>query len=180
MVENKLQTLTLFSKDTVSSNKIEIMNNISKIQERIYPKIANLSELMKTLEKNLRELNGIKEDTQKIVDKSFKLDQLSVRSDLNLFIDNPIDLKKNLTNYIKIVGRSNWSDDKKDLWADNIIKIFEYWCEFDKNEWKCILKGLLQITIGKLKAEIGSDLISSGIDKFFDWIKKIQEKHGSK
>lgn len=168
---------TLEKKRTLE--KIETLNEVSKIQNRVHTTIANLNELMKMLDEILKELIEIKEDTQKIGDIASIIEGIDIKADLNMFIKDSKDLKKDLTKYIKTVLENGWPEDKKDLWAKVMINILENWKAFEKKKWKRIVIGIANIAVGELAAEIGSDLISSGMNGLFDWIKKIKKEYKS-
>ncbi|MHA1705456.1 MAG: tetratricopeptide repeat protein [Promethearchaeota archaeon] len=84
---------------------------------------------------------------------------------LNLFLERPDDLK----NYIKRVIKSDWTDEKKDEWANVMIEILEDWKQFKPSKWKKIgslIKGIISGFIGD---EL-TDLMSSGINNLYRWV----------
>ena len=76
-----------------------------------------------------------------------------------------------MKHYLKRILKSNLSNDQKDKWAEVIKEILEEWKELKPNYWNKLGKVIRDITSKFIGDEI-TKLMSAGMKKLFDWIKK--------
>lgn len=93
------------------------------------------------------------------------LEKTIIMHKLEMFIEKPDDLEKYVTRVIK----SNWSDEKKDKWAQVIQEILLDWTQFKPSKWKKIGKALLKLAGSYVSSE-AVELVSAGVRKLFGWI----------
>jgi len=109
---------------------------------------------------------------QEINQLQLSLDKEIIMQKLDLFIDKPRDLN----NYIKKVINSDWSDEKKDKWAETIQEILEDWKSIKPKNWKIIGKALLNFLLGRVVGDELAGLLTTGIYNLIEWIKSNMEK----
>ncbi len=91
-----------------------------------------------------------------------------IMNKLQMFIDKPRDL----TIYFKrIIKADDWSDEKKDQWAEIIQEILADWRTVEPKKWEKIAKVILKIALGKVIGEDLSGYITIGIENLFNWIR---------
>lgn len=91
-----------------------------------------------------------------------------IREKLSLFIDKPNDLRR----YLKRIVKSDWSDDKKDKWAQIVLEILEDWKSLKPPKYKRIVESLLVSISSKIVGEELTDLMTEGIQKILDKISE--------
>ncbi len=136
--------------ESIRDNQTEILLNLKVLCER-EDKCSPL------LYKALQELSTL----------GLSVEKLDIKQTLNMFIERPHDL----TRYIVRVIKSDWSEVKKDKWADVIREILEDWKEFKPKKWERIARIILKIVLGKIVGEELSGYLTIGIQNLFDWIK---------
>jgi tetratricopeptide (TPR) repeat protein len=104
---------------------------------------------------------------QELSTLGLSVEKVNIMQKLDMFIDKPDDL----TRYITHVIKSDWSEVKKDKWAEVIQEILEDWKEFKPKKWQKIAKLILKIVLGKFVGEELSGYLTIGIQNLFDWIK---------
>ncbi|MFX1504471.1 MAG: tetratricopeptide repeat protein, partial [Promethearchaeota archaeon] len=104
---------------------------------------------------------------EEITELELSIERSIIIDKLNMFIDRPHDLNK----YFKKVLKADWSDNKKDLWANTVQEILEDWKTFQPKKWVKIGKTILKFTISAIASEKLADLITSGLERLFNWIK---------
>jgi len=112
----------------------------------------------------LNEINNKCNENLKI---KLSLDRIEIAQKLSMFIDNP----EELTHYLKRVLKSNWTSEEKDKWAEIIRGIFEDWKEVKPGIWNKLGKAIIKIT-SKFIGDETAKLMSNGMKKLFEWIKK--------
>lgn len=91
---------------------------------------------------------------------------------LIIFIDKPNDLKR----YCRRVIKSDWSDEKKDKWAEVIKEILIDWKKLEPSKWNKIVKVLLKTIGSYFVADKVINLTTQGIEKLYYWIKDNYHK----
>ena len=76
--------------------------------------------------------------------------------------------------------KSDWSDVKKDKWAEVIREILEDWKIFKPKKWQKIAKIILKIVLGKVVGVELSGYLTLGIQNLFDWIRTNLSKFNVK
>jgi len=138
--------------ETIKNNTSLILKVLCEHDNKCYPLIH----------KAVKELSNI----------GLSIDKSLIMQKLDIFIDKPNDLAK----YFKRVIKSDWPDEKKDLWASVFREILEDWIKFNPNKWKKIAKILLKV-MGSIF--VTASLISTateGIKNLYEWIKSQYQK----
>jgi tetratricopeptide (TPR) repeat protein len=101
-----------------------------------------------------------------------KIEINQILTKMMAFVENR---PKELPAYITRIMKSNWSVEKKDIWASVAKDMFEEFRQTDRNKWQKLGKILLSALgklIGEKVAEFAGEMATQGIKMLFEWVKE--------
>ena len=155
--------LLSFLKD--KNNLIDVPSREVITKERI---IVQKTEIINNVIRDFEEL--IKKILQAIEDSR---DEIEILQEINMFSQGKKGFRpKNLTRILEKItkGDSDWSIERRERWADSLLKILKDWEDIRPSRFQQILDSLADIA-GKFISDRVSDGIASGVEALCDWIK---------